>query len=52
MGWNDHQDPELTDLIEQLTAGGYLAEETPAWAVARKVAVSGKASLSAGAADT
>jgi hypothetical protein len=47
MGCNEHQDPELTDLIEQLTAGGYLAEETTPRAVAQKVAVSGKASLSA-----
>jgi proteasome assembly chaperone (PAC2) family protein len=47
MGWNDHQDPELADLIEQLTAAGYLTDATPASTVAQKVAASGKASLSA-----
>jgi hypothetical protein len=47
MGWNDHIDTELGDLLNELTAEGYVLEDTPAFNVARKVATQGKTSLTA-----
>ncbi len=47
MGWNDHIDTELNDLLDELTAEGYVLDGTPAFDVARKVATQGKASLTA-----
>jgi hypothetical protein len=45
MGWNDHIDTELSDLLEELTTEGYVVEDTPAFDVAKKVIAQGKASL-------
>lgn len=46
MGWNDHIDTELSDLLEELTAEGYVLEGTPAFQVAKKVIDHGKRALS------
>ena len=45
MGWNDHIDTELADLLEELTTEGYVVEGTPAFEVAKKVIAQGKGSL-------
>lgn len=45
MGWNDHIDTELGDLLEELTAEGYVLEGTPAYEVAKKVIAQGKGLL-------
>jgi hypothetical protein len=45
MGWNDHIDTELGDLLDELTAEGYVMEGTQAFDVANKVIAHGKASL-------
>jgi hypothetical protein len=47
MGWNDHIDTELSDLLDELTAEGYVLEGTPAFDVARKVIAHGKSALTA-----
>jgi hypothetical protein len=45
VGWNDHVDNELSDLLEELTVEGYVLEGTPAFEVAKKVIAQGKGSL-------
>ena len=46
MGWNDHIDFELYDLIEDLVDEGYLEEGTSAYGIAQKVIHEGYESLS------
>jgi hypothetical protein len=36
MGWNDHIDTELGDLLDELTAEGYVVGGTPAFDVANR----------------
>jgi hypothetical protein len=46
MGWNDHVDFELHDLIEDAVDAGWLEEGTAAYGVAQKVIHDGYDSLS------
>jgi hypothetical protein len=46
MGWNDHIDLELHDLIEDAVDTGWLEEGTAAYGVAQKVIHDGYESLS------
>lgn len=45
MGWNDHIDPELTELIDELIASGYVFPGGLPFVVARKIQGEGLASL-------
>jgi len=45
MGWNDHIDTEVSDLLEELTAEGYVVEGTPAFEIAKKIIDHGKGVL-------
>ena len=46
MGWNDHVDFDLHDLIEDAVDAGWLEEGTAAYGIARKVIYEGYESLS------
>jgi hypothetical protein len=46
MGWNDHIDFELHDLIEDLVDEGYIEKGTASYGVAQQVIHSGYDSLS------
>jgi hypothetical protein len=45
MGWNDHTDPQLSDALSALIAGGFLFEGGAPYDVAQRVLAGGKASL-------
>lgn len=46
MGWNDHIDFELHDLVSDAVDGGYIEEGTPAYGVAQQAIDQGYESLS------
>jgi hypothetical protein len=51
MGWNDHMDDELTDLLKELVYAGFVFEGGAPFDVAQKVIRDGKASLTPAEAD-
>lgn len=46
MGWNDHVDFELSDVVSDAVDEGYIEEGTPAYGVARQVIHQGYDNLS------
>jgi hypothetical protein len=45
MGWNDHIDPQLTEAVKELVAGGFVFEGGVPFDIAQKIIARGKESL-------